>query len=194
MADSRLCSIADCGKPHYGHGWCENHYRRWKRSGDPLGGKTSRGEAKQFFENVVIPYEGDDCLIWPFARSHSGYGHLGWRGKICIVSRLVCEDRYGPPPSPEYHASHSCGRGHEGCVSRKHLSWKRPEANWADRVIHGTHNRGEQAGRSKLKEDDVRKIRSLLGKTEQQELARRFGVSRSVISHIANRRTWAWLD
>jgi hypothetical protein len=29
------CSIPACGGPHYAHGWCVTHYRRWQRHGDP---------------------------------------------------------------------------------------------------------------------------------------------------------------
>lgn len=32
----RSCSIAGCGRDHYGRGWCGVHYMRWHRHGDPL--------------------------------------------------------------------------------------------------------------------------------------------------------------
>lgn len=32
----RICSIDDCGKPCFGHGWCQAHYTRWRKHGDPL--------------------------------------------------------------------------------------------------------------------------------------------------------------
>lgn len=42
MAHSRVCSIPDCGKSHYAHGWCESHYKRWRRHGDPLAGQGTK--------------------------------------------------------------------------------------------------------------------------------------------------------
>jgi hypothetical protein len=30
----RLCSVLDCGKPHYAHGYCTKHHQRWKAYGD----------------------------------------------------------------------------------------------------------------------------------------------------------------
>lgn len=30
-----LCSLGECGRPHYASGFCNPHWRRWKRSGDP---------------------------------------------------------------------------------------------------------------------------------------------------------------
>lgn len=39
----RLCSIKDCGKPHYGRGWCQKHWARWRRHGDPLAVHSTAG-------------------------------------------------------------------------------------------------------------------------------------------------------
>lgn len=52
-----LCSIAECGAPHYAQGWCKTHYRRWKRWGDPFRVETA-------------------------ALAHHGIGpdNAGWRG------------------------------------------------------------------------------------------------------------------
>lgn len=30
-----LCTVAPCSRPHYASGYCNPHWRRWKRSGDP---------------------------------------------------------------------------------------------------------------------------------------------------------------
>jgi hypothetical protein len=38
MAKFRLCAIGGCGKPHYCRGWCDPHYQKWRKYGDPLGG------------------------------------------------------------------------------------------------------------------------------------------------------------
>lgn len=35
MAEDRVCSIPDCGKPSAARGWCQGHYVRWKKHGDP---------------------------------------------------------------------------------------------------------------------------------------------------------------
>lgn len=34
MATLRLCSIPDCSKPHYGRGVCNQHYQRWRSTGE----------------------------------------------------------------------------------------------------------------------------------------------------------------
>lgn len=42
----RTCVIAECDLPHYGHGWCQGHYERWRRHGDPdLGRPLQRAQS-----------------------------------------------------------------------------------------------------------------------------------------------------
>jgi hypothetical protein len=115
-------------------------------------------------------------------------------GRISRVSRIVCEKFNGPPPTSKHEAAHSCGKGHEGCVSGRHLRWDTPKGNQADRLKHGTHNRGERQPRAKLTEHDVRWIRSVIGTRPQREIAQMFGVHPCVISEIKIGRKWAWLE
>ncbi len=39
VAKVRRCEIEGCERTHLARGWCQRHYERWKRSGDPLVGK-----------------------------------------------------------------------------------------------------------------------------------------------------------
>lgn len=31
----RLCEVPNCGRARFGHGFCNAHYKRWRKSGDP---------------------------------------------------------------------------------------------------------------------------------------------------------------
>lgn len=137
-------------------------------------------------------FSGDECLIWPFKRDRDGYAHTKHDGRDVRVPRLVCTDRHGPPPTPEHQAAHSCGKGHLGCVNGSHLGWKTASENQADRLIHGTHNRGERHNMAKLTEADVLAIRATSG-VPQTKLAEQYGVSSTAISDIIRRKKWAWL-
>src|SRR5215471_14726746 len=88
-----------------------------------------------------VGHAGDDCLQWPFSRSSSGYGILFHEGKVVYAHRTMCELANGKPPTPKHHASHSCGRGHLGCVNPRHLEWKTAAENQQDRRKHGTWSR-----------------------------------------------------
>ena len=191
MATERLCSIPECGKPHFGRGYCRNHhYRLWKH-GSPVAGRTSNGEPRAFY-NFAAEYDGDECLIWPYYRSSSGYGQIQSGGRPLTVSRLLCEEFNGPPPSPAHHAAHSCGNGRYGCVTKSHLSWKTPKDNNADKILHGTDNRGERNNMSKLTSEQAREILSLKGKETQTFIARRYGVSQAHVSRIHLGQSWGW--
>ena len=193
MTKSKVCSIENCGKRVYGHGWCLAHYKRWRRQTDPLGGRTSRGEPLKYIHETVLKYEGDECLIWPYARMANGYGVARVGGRNHLVSRFICEQVNGAPPTPEHEAAHLCGKGHLGCCAKSHLSWKTPVENAEDRLIHGTDSRGSKHVTSKLTEEDVILIRSLSPAYSHTEIAKMFNVHRAHVGDIINRHRWAHL-
>lgn len=193
MADKPICSIHDCDKPAKTRGWCIMHYQRWLSHGDPLGGSPKNYDASHFYSNVVLTHDGDDCLIWPFARTARGYAQMWHDGRSRYVHRRLCEEIHGPAPTISHQVAHSCGRGDKGCVSKHHLSWKTPLENSFDKLEHGTILRGSQMWASKLNEDDVRKIIALKGTMRQIDIAEMFGVTRANISQIHLGKIWAWV-
>lgn len=190
----KRCCLPDCNRPSQAFGWCAAHYRRWKRHGDPLAGRTPPGDPERYLAEVVLLYGMDDCLPWPYARTASGYGNIWLNGENFTVSRLVCERANGAPPSSEYEAAHSCGKGHEGCVAPLHLSWKLPAENMADKVGHGTDAAGERNGQAKLSEADALAILKSRGTATHAEIAARFGVSPALVSRIFRGLAWRHLS
>lgn len=191
------CSIPECnGNAHWSakgsRGYCSAHYQRLRKHGDPLGGGTSKGELLRWVSEVALRHTGGECLAWPFA--NNGYGKIRIDGKMVGAHRYICELVHGAPPTPGHEAAHSCGKGHEACVSPIHLSWKTHIENMADTLKHGTHSRGERCGRAKLTEAAVREILAMKGKETQREMAARFGVATKSISSIHIGRSWAWLS
>ena len=194
---TRICAVEDCGKPVHGHGFCIVHYSRFKRHGSPTGGRSTVGRPSgggitaAWLEKHKL-HDGEDCLTWPFNTDPHGYGKISHNGKQKHVSRIVCEFRHGPPPSPRHHAAHSCGKGHLGCVNPKHLSWKTPKENSADMVAHGTALRGEKNGKAKLTCEQVLEIRAAKH-LSPSALAKTFNVTRQTISSVLLGESWAWL-
>jgi hypothetical protein len=142
----------------------------------------------QFFHDIVMPYEGDDCLIWPFGKS--GYRKITERGVRTYIHRLVCEKTFGPAPSPDHEAAHSCGRGGLGCVAKRHLRWATPSENQLDRSLHGTDNGGERNASAKLTAAQIQEIRALKGQVFQRDIAARFGVTQQQVSRIQSGKRW----
>lgn len=192
MADLMICSVENCGKRHKAKGLCRAHYERFKAHGNPLGGGTVRGEPMRFIQEVALNHTGEECLVWPFSKIGSkGRSKLIVDGKLRIASRYVCELVKGPPPTPDHEAAHSCGNGHLSCIAPDHLSWKTSKENKADMIIHGTRNRGERNGRSKLTEQQVHEIRLLKGSMSQKEISLLFGIHRVDVGRIQTRKSWS---
>lgn len=194
MAIVRICSVDGCGKPCKSRERCAAHHWRWRKHGDPLGGRsTERGDLPAFLVKALVA-ETDDCIFWPYTRGSNGYGIIRIDGRRKVVSRIVCERAHGDPPTLKHQAAHSCGRGHEGCINPRHLRWATRIENEADKLIHGTHRRGQRQHSAKLTEFDVIDIRrrAAAGET-QRAIASEFGVGQQTVSGIVRREKWAWL-
>lgn len=189
----RICSVNGCGLLHKGRGWCQKHYFRWKRSGDPLVTKhpvSRRGSLIEWI-NENTGFHGNGCLIWPFRSKMSNGYPLIWRdGKKYGGHRLMCELVNGHPPTSEHQAAHSCGMGSSGCIAPSHLRWATPKESNADKKIHGTSVKGEDIPWAKLTESDVRSIRSKFGFQSDIEISKIFNVSDSTIYMIRKGKNW----
>lgn len=81
----------------------------------------------------------------------------------------------------------------EGCVNPRHLRWATRSENHADKLDHGTHNRGEQCPTVKITEEQARQILALKGRLSQKDIAAKFGVTFQHVSNIHLGKRWAWL-
>jgi len=82
------CSIGGCDSPHYAHGWCSVHYKRWRKYGDPL------------IQLRASPGSG--------TISHNGYKIFGDGGKdhrehVDIAERVL--GRKLPPGAEVHHVN-----------------------------------------------------------------------------------------
>lgn len=104
--------------------------------------------------------------------------------------RLVLLAFVGPCP-PGMEGCHFPDRNPEN-NRLENLRWDTKEANEADRIAHGTDNRGSKHGMSKLTEELVREMRRLYdsGACVQKALCDRFGVNASTVNSVVRRHTW----
>lgn len=196
MADKPVCKYPDCDNlkaTRFRRGYCYRHYEKFLRWGDPAGVKNEDGKALKFFNEVVLTYAGDDCLIWPFHRmKKKGYCQFHYGGSMRLVHRVAYEVISGEPIPKGLEVAHSCGKGHLGCVSPKHLSLKTRLQNIHDKFAHGTMTMGEKVWKATLTEDDVREIRALRQSSgmQYQKIAEKYGVTDSCIRAICHRKNW----
>lgn len=151
------------------------------------GGNRGKGAGIAFLR-AHLSYADNECLIWPMFRDPNGYGRVGYLGVQCWAHRLMCELVHGEAPSPAHEASHNCGKGHEGCVNPKHLSWKTRAENQADRYAH--RRKPLRPDRYRLTEQHIAEIRALGGKVKTKELAARYDTSQGNIRQILLGQTW----
>lgn len=190
----QTCKIDGCNGKHASNGLCGKHYMRLRRYGDPLVEfeVTPPGVAISWLKEHANYADVDTCLIWPFARRRGGYGSMRVNGQYIGAHQMMCRYTHGEPDEERTHVAHSCGNS--TCVNPHHLRWATRPENEADKLKHGTHNRGERHGRVKLTESDVREIRALRGSMKQKAIAEKFEVSQSAVSFIQSRKLWSWLD
>lgn len=144
-------------------------------------------------------WSGDLGDEWRRLKPHSdkdGYLQVALRrdGKYHTrrVHRLILEVFVGPCPDGMLTA-HNNGVRNDNRL--ENLRWDTQSNNVADKLAHGTIQRGETHGMSRLKESDVRDIRRRYATRETaREIAADYGVAVVTVQFIAQWRLWKHLD
>lgn len=106
------------------------------------------------------------------------------------IHRLVLETYLPVIGMDKLHCAHDDGNRKNNRL--ENLKWATPKENNADKKKHGTWQGGVKNPAHKLKEDDIREIRVLLGRGMfQREIGEIFGVSQTTIYLISKGRTWS---
>ena len=170
---------------------------RWKKiPGYPSHEVSNKGRVRSLDRTIEMKTRWGGTRDHPVRgrvlklQSHDGYHRVQLRrGKLFRIHRLVLLAFVGPCP-PGNEVRHLDGNGLNNEI--ENLAYGTREENQADRVLHGTSNRGERSGSSRLTESDVHEIRASPLRTGL--LAKRFGVSRDAIQDVRSGHTWGWLS
>lgn len=100
------------------------------------------------------------------------------------VHRAVAMAFIGPPPTERHEVAHRDGNRSNN--SPGNLRWDTRKGNFDDKVLHGTHNRGERHPHSRLSNDDVAAIRA--SSLSNSSLATQFGVSAEHIQRVRSNK------
>lgn len=130
----------------------------------------------------------DGCWEWLAGKTEGGYGAFGVNGKLQYTHRFVWEYYNGTIPKGLY-ICHSCDA--RSFVNLKHLFLGTPADNVKDRNNKDRQAKGEFQGNSKLTKTEVLAIRADI--RSQRKIALDFGISKSQVSYIKNRKQWKHL-
>lgn len=103
--------------------------------------------------------------------------------KRFLVHRLILEVFQGPCPDG-MEACHCDGNATNNRI--ENLRWDTPANNHRDKLLHGTHSRGEKHGQAKLSNVQANEIRDFYasGHATQREIAEMYGITQSSVSRI----------
>lgn len=147
-APGEVCTIRGCDKRIFGRGWCQKHWTRWRRHGDPLHTekRMDMSMVERFFDQVEVT---ETCWIWRGTVSDNGYGTF--QGSLS-PHRFAYQTWVGPIPDG-FHVDHTChnsnlscrGLGpaclHRRCCNPDHLEAVSPSTNIRRAIGERTHCR-----------------------------------------------------
>lgn len=191
----RICSINGCESFHYGKGYCQKHYVKFKKYGDPLGFHPKRPLMERFEEKVeLVPFSA--CHWWAGAQQPQGYGQIRIDGESPGAHRVAYELYIGP--IPEHDSSHGMCVCHScdnpSCVNPAHLYLGTNKDNMDDRDRKGRQQKGERHYLAKLTVKNVLEIRKMAGSQTLSYIANIFGVGQTAISYVISRKTWKHVE
>lgn len=140
---------------------------------------------------------GDDCWPWLGATNGAGYGTIsrGGRNAMATAHRVAYELCVGAIPAGHF-VCHRCDN--PICVNPAHLFAGTPAENTHDMMAKGRARRGRTVGEAsphaKLTEAAVREIRKQLGTRRTRDIAKDFGVSKTLISRIGTGQNWGHVE
>lgn len=149
-------------------------------------------KASPAIDRVLSRYSVNEngCWIYLGSKDKDGYGVVGVLKKQKRAQRVVFEYFFGEIPSGMF-VCHKCDV--RQCINPEHLFIGTPRDNTADMISKGRaiHPRGELHPASKLKHEDVLKIRKMRESGEKlSAIASKFGISFQHVSAIEKGIVW----
>lgn len=191
---SKNCKVADCGRIGNHKGLCAAHALRLRNYGDtfpdrPIVTKRPRGMSpEQVYEYFLPEQRGDSCWEWQGVIAKIGYGQVVVNGRAVYGHRLAWEVTHGEIPEG-MQVRHSCDN--RKCVNPKHLSLGTFYDNMQDAIDRRRFRHSENHWNAKLDSETVKEIRKLADSGQKhQSIADKFGITRSAVTNIANRKSW----
>lgn len=126
------CTVDGCSSPAKTWGWCDAHYAKERRAGNPL--IKPRGTATERFWSKVDRTKPDACWPWIGYRNVHGYGTFWFEDRHVIASRMAWELTHAPITNGLF-VCHRCDN--PPCCNPAHLFLGTMADNFHDAVAKG---------------------------------------------------------
>ena len=139
--NTRTCEVEGCDRKHYGRGWCNLHYQRWRKRGCTSVTNSGREQDPEVRLAESAIWMEDGCYVWVGSysgRGRSMYGKLTRGGRQVYAHRYAYEAAYGPIPEG-MSVNHICGN--TLCVYWGHLEATTHQENVQYRAKGGSSGR-----------------------------------------------------
>lgn len=133
------------------------------------------------------------CIEWSNPTHKDGYGYFKFEGKNRIAHRMAWFLRYGE--WPKGRLLHSCDN--PPCVNVEHLREGSQQDNVREMFEKNRHllSTSKCRKRKRLTIEQVLEIRRLAAEGwSVTKLAKAYNLSRSSMSLVVNRKSWAWVE
>jgi hypothetical protein len=182
----RTCAVEGCERKAKSRGWCQPHYTRWYRYGDPTHESTyvrhgaSADERLRHvgWTEVAHRPELGPCWEWKGAKHGNGYGKVG-NGKQTATTHRLAYTAWVASIPEGMAVLHRCDN--RACINPDHLFLGTIADNHAD-----MRAKGRQNDPVKITDEQVAAIRAAYtGQYGQQaKIAREYGVSQAFVSLV----------
>lgn len=187
----KKCLVAECERNSTTAGYCQKHYVRNKKYGNPHTVLRKHGEGKTFAERfwsrVDKTTNSNGCWEWQGTIEKTGYGHVEYKGKTWKTHRMAWLLTY--EKVPVNCILHACDN--RKCVNPNHLREGTHKENSQDMVKRKRSLFGEKQNSAKITDEIVKSVRQMLanGKT-QKEVTEILNLSFNIVHGIKSGRTW----
>lgn len=190
-----LCSV--CGGKSLARGYCDAHYQRWRKYGDPLGGGAMQPRTRTLADrlNDLCDRSGGEsaCWNWIGCKGRQGYGNIRVDNKTMLSHRARWQDEHGEIPGGMV-VCHTCDN--PSCCNPRHLWLGTQQENVADMIEKGRFptpvgRKGESSHLAKLAPSDIAGILAMRAAgIPRKEVAAQVGVSPSHVWRIETGKAW----
>ncbi len=176
----RICEVEGCENKQLAKGYCIKHYTRFRKYNNPLFLKVKHIKREKHAMINTSEYQAWSNMKGRcYNKKHQSYKNYGARGiTVCDRWRNSFVAFYadmGHKPFPKAQIDRI---DNDGNYTPDNCRWVTSSVNI------------QNSKTAKLKKEEVIKIKSLIGKITQEQIAEKYKVDPSTISHIARNKTW----